>query len=234
MRVSFRAFRNENPAPPSPPFPFPRASANSAPPPSGRQSTMPLTTTHAMVPLAAALAGSQSLRLSRLLVAATAAAAVPDADVLVQHFARLASTSAYAHRGSPALSLFARRRARLVIRIRGLARAWLRSPGPLTHSGRPAPDSLRSESSDLSCGLAQSSHGHSRSVLRRCQPSRNHRGPAARHRRRDASRPLGPAAARVRGKKGKRQGGRRKAHRENGVRLPVQARLDRSVARQPA
>src|SRR5690348_9784676 len=37
----------------------------------------------------------------------------------------------HVHRGSPALSLFARRRARLVIRIRGLARAWLRSPGPL-------------------------------------------------------------------------------------------------------
>jgi inner membrane protein len=67
---------------------------------------MPLTTTHAMVPLAAALAGSQSLRLSPLLVAATAAAAVPDADVLVQHFARLASTSAYAHRGATH-SLFA-------------------------------------------------------------------------------------------------------------------------------
>ena len=74
---------------------------------------MPLTTTHALVPIAAALAGSARRLPSRLLAAAVLAAAAPDGDALVQHVFRLASSSVYSHRGATH-SLFAALAAGLV------------------------------------------------------------------------------------------------------------------------
>lgn len=59
---------------------------------------MPMTPTHALVPLAAALAFSNTPVAWRLLIAAAVAAALPDADWLVHHFIRPVN-SLYSHRG---------------------------------------------------------------------------------------------------------------------------------------
>ena len=66
---------------------------------------MPMTTTHALVPLAAALAFSKRPVPWKLVAAAAFAAAAPDLDGLSKHFLHLTPWSIYAHRGA-AHSLF--------------------------------------------------------------------------------------------------------------------------------
>ena len=61
---------------------------------------MPMTTTHALVPLAGFFAFADRPVNWRLAVAAAVAAALPDVDSLAQHFLRLAPGSIYAHRGA--------------------------------------------------------------------------------------------------------------------------------------
>ena len=67
---------------------------------------MPLTTTHALVPCAAALAFSPRPVPWRLIAAAAVTSALPDADWLAQHLWNLPAASVYSHRGA-AHSLFA-------------------------------------------------------------------------------------------------------------------------------
>jgi inner membrane protein len=67
---------------------------------------MPMTTTHALVPIAAALAFSDRPVPWRLVLAASVAAALPDADWVVHHVFRVPVSSIYAHRGA-GHSLFA-------------------------------------------------------------------------------------------------------------------------------
>jgi inner membrane protein len=67
---------------------------------------MPLTTTHALVPLAGALAFPRKPLPWRLVVAAMVAAAVPDLDAFVYPIWHLPASSIYTHRGV-AHSLFA-------------------------------------------------------------------------------------------------------------------------------
>lgn len=66
---------------------------------------MPMTTTHALVPLAATLAFCDRPVPWKLVVVAAFAAAAPDLDGLFKHFLHLPITSIYAHRGA-AHSLF--------------------------------------------------------------------------------------------------------------------------------
>ena len=67
---------------------------------------MPMTTTHALVPLAAALALSARPTPWRLIIAAAVAAALPDMDWVAHHFFRVPYSSIYSHRGA-SHSLFA-------------------------------------------------------------------------------------------------------------------------------
>ena len=67
---------------------------------------MPMTPTHALVPLAAALALSNRPVPWRLVVVAAIAAALPDADWVMRHLFHVPDTSVYSHRGA-AHSLFA-------------------------------------------------------------------------------------------------------------------------------
>ena len=66
---------------------------------------MPMTTTHALVPLAATLAFAKRPVPWKLVIVAAFAAAAPDVDGLFKHFFHLSQTSVYAHRGA-AHSLF--------------------------------------------------------------------------------------------------------------------------------
>ncbi|HEV2593873.1 MAG TPA: metal-dependent hydrolase [Sphingomicrobium sp.] len=61
---------------------------------------MPMTTTHALVPLAATLAFVDRPIPWRLVLVAAFAAAAPDLDGLFKHFLHLPVTSIYAHRGA--------------------------------------------------------------------------------------------------------------------------------------
>jgi inner membrane protein len=62
---------------------------------------MPMTTTHALVPLAAALAFAKRPTASwRLLIAASIAAAAPDIDAVFKHLVYLPDGSIYLHRGA--------------------------------------------------------------------------------------------------------------------------------------
>lgn len=61
---------------------------------------MPMTTTHALVPLAMTLAIAKRPIPWKLVLAAAFAAAAPDIDGLVKHFMHLPATSIYAHRGA--------------------------------------------------------------------------------------------------------------------------------------
>ena len=67
---------------------------------------MPMTPTHALVPIAAALAFSDRPVPWRIVVAAAFAAALPDADWVMHLFFRVSDNSIYSHRGA-AHSLFA-------------------------------------------------------------------------------------------------------------------------------
>jgi inner membrane protein len=67
---------------------------------------MPMTTTHALLPIAAALAISKRPVPWRLVIVAAVAAALPDADWVAHHFFRVPDSSIYSHRGA-AHSLFA-------------------------------------------------------------------------------------------------------------------------------
>ena len=67
---------------------------------------MPMTTTHALVPLAATIAFADRPIPWKLVLAAAVAAAAPDVDALTKHFLHLPTFSIYAHRGA-AHSLFA-------------------------------------------------------------------------------------------------------------------------------
>lgn len=67
---------------------------------------MPMTPTHALVPIAAALAFSDRPVPWRIIAAATLAAALPDSDWAMHHFFRAPDSSIYSHRGA-AHSLFA-------------------------------------------------------------------------------------------------------------------------------
>lgn len=64
-----------------------------------------MTTTHALVPLAAGLAFAKRPMPWRLIIAASFAAAAPDLDALSKHFLHIPPTSIYGHRGA-AHSLF--------------------------------------------------------------------------------------------------------------------------------
>lgn len=66
---------------------------------------MPLTTTHALVPAAAALAFTKRPLPWRLIFAAMAAAAFPDIDLVAHRLLKLPQSSIYVHRGA-AHSLF--------------------------------------------------------------------------------------------------------------------------------
>ena len=67
---------------------------------------MPMTTTHALVPLAVAVAVARKPVAWKLIIAASVAAAAPDLDGLAHHLFGLPTTSIYSHRGA-AHSLFA-------------------------------------------------------------------------------------------------------------------------------
>jgi len=67
---------------------------------------MPMTPTHALVPIAAALAFSNRPAPWRIIGAAAIAAALPDADWVMHDFFRVPDSSIYSHRGA-AHSLFA-------------------------------------------------------------------------------------------------------------------------------
>lgn len=66
---------------------------------------MPMTTTHALVPLAASLAFTNRPVPWRLVLVAAFAAAAPDVDGLFKHFLHVPVSSIYSHRGA-AHSLF--------------------------------------------------------------------------------------------------------------------------------
>jgi inner membrane protein len=66
---------------------------------------MPMTTTHALLPIAVAVAVSRRPVSRRLISAAALAAALPDVDGLAKRFLHLSPLSVYAHRGA-AHSLF--------------------------------------------------------------------------------------------------------------------------------
>lgn len=66
---------------------------------------MPMTPTHALVPIAAAVALSNRPVSWRLVAAAAIAAALPDADWVMHHIFRVPEASVYSHRGA-AHSLF--------------------------------------------------------------------------------------------------------------------------------
>lgn len=61
---------------------------------------MPMTTTHALMPLAAALAFAKRPVPWRIVIVASLAAAAPDVDGLFKHLWHLAPTSIYTHRGA--------------------------------------------------------------------------------------------------------------------------------------
>src|SRR5438309_7718975 len=61
---------------------------------------MPMSTTHALVPLAATMAFANRPVPWKLVVLAMIAAAAPDVDAVSKHFLHLHSTSIYAHRGA--------------------------------------------------------------------------------------------------------------------------------------
>src|SRR4051794_33563644 len=61
---------------------------------------MPMTTTHALVPLAATLAFAKPPIPWRLVVVAAFAAAAPDLDWVIKHSLHLPPNSIYAHRGA--------------------------------------------------------------------------------------------------------------------------------------
>ena len=61
---------------------------------------MPMTTTHALVPIAVALAVSQRPVPWRLVAVAAFAAALPDVDWVAHHFFRVPDSSIYSHRGA--------------------------------------------------------------------------------------------------------------------------------------
>jgi inner membrane protein len=67
---------------------------------------MPMTTTHALMPLAAAVSFGKRPLPWRLVIGAMIAAALPDIDAVWTHFLHLPRYSIYAHRGA-AHSLFA-------------------------------------------------------------------------------------------------------------------------------
>lgn len=66
---------------------------------------MPMTTTHALLPVAAALAFAERPVPWKLVLAAAIAAAAPDVDGLFKHFFGIMPTTPYGHRGA-AHSLF--------------------------------------------------------------------------------------------------------------------------------
>lgn len=61
---------------------------------------MPMTTTHALLPVAVAVAVAKRPVPWKLVIAAAFAAAAPDVDGLFKHLAALPSTSIYSHRGA--------------------------------------------------------------------------------------------------------------------------------------
>lgn len=61
---------------------------------------MPMTTTHALVPLAAAFAFAKPPIPWRLVIVAAFAAAAPDLDWVIKHSLQLPPSSIYAHRGA--------------------------------------------------------------------------------------------------------------------------------------
>lgn len=61
---------------------------------------MPMTTTHALIPIAAGLAFASRPTPWRLLIAASAAAAFPDVDSLSHLVFKIPATSIYSHRGA--------------------------------------------------------------------------------------------------------------------------------------
>lgn len=61
---------------------------------------MPMTTTHALVPLAATLAFAKPPIPWKLVIVAAFAAAAPDVDWLFKHFLHVSPVSIYAHRGA--------------------------------------------------------------------------------------------------------------------------------------
>lgn len=100
---------------------------------------MPMTTTHALVPIAAALAFSNRPVPWRLVAAAALAAALPDVDWVVRHVFRAPEASIYAHRGA-AHSLFAALAAGLVaacfhkhLKVRALTAAVVVAAGMASH-----------------------------------------------------------------------------------------------------
>lgn len=101
---------------------------------------MPMTTTHALVPLAGALAFANRPVPWRLVLVAAAAAAASDVDGLAHHFLHVPVNSVYAHRGA-AHSLF-------VALVAGLLAAafhkWFR---------------VRAATAGLVVGAAMASHG---------------------------------------------------------------------------
>ena len=75
---------------------------------------MPMTTTHALVPLAAAVAFAKRPVHWKLVIAAMVAASLPDADGIWSHFLHPAPASVLSHRGA-AHSLFAALFAGLIV-----------------------------------------------------------------------------------------------------------------------
>jgi inner membrane protein len=75
---------------------------------------MPMTTTHALVPLAATLAFADRPIPWRLVLVAAFASAAPDVDGLFKHFLHIPASSIYSHRGA-AHSLFVALAAGLVV-----------------------------------------------------------------------------------------------------------------------
>lgn len=101
---------------------------------------MPMTTTHALVPLAGALAFANRPMPWRLVIVAAVAAAAPDVDGLAHHFLHVPVNSVYAHRGA-AHSLFAALAAGL---LAAAFHKWFR---------------VRAATAGLVVGAAMASHG---------------------------------------------------------------------------
>lgn len=101
---------------------------------------MPMTTTHALVPLAAALAFPKPAVRWRLVLVAMFAAALPDVDGIFKYFAHVPPSSIYSHRGA-AHSLFAALAAGL---IAACFHRWLK---------------VRPATAGLAVGAAMASHG---------------------------------------------------------------------------
>src|SRR6478672_486150 len=88
---------------------------------------MPMTTTHALLPVAVAVACAKRPMPWRLIIVAAAASAAPDVDGLFKHFLGILPSSPYGHRGA-AHSLFAALACGL---LAAACHKWLRV-GPLT------------------------------------------------------------------------------------------------------